>query len=323
MSGGRMSVEFRLSEGGEGDYAAIVGIARAIRPDDYLSVADIQDWQENQRRAGRFTARWLVCVDEAIAGSAYVGESPWTERTMMIAHIMVHPEHQRRGYGRTLLLKTEATALEHGAGILLGWVRETRERDMRFMDRAGFRENDREWQSTLDLDRFDATAWQAATDRVTASGIRIISLSTLANERSDWKRDLHQFYVQLEADVPTMFPVLEMPFDDFEALILGRRLVFDGFLVAMDGDQLVGLTEPQFVDDEPTAIAQEMTGVRSDYRGCGIATALKAEAAIWAKQGGFTSIRTDNAQSNAPMLAVNARLGFERDHATIEYLKNL
>ena len=112
---------------------------------------------------------------------------------------------------------------------------------MHFLERAGFRENDREWQSTLDLDRFDSATWQDTIDQVTASGIRIIPVGTLAEERTDWKRELHLLYVELETDTPTMFPILEMPFDDFEALILGRRLVTDGFLVAMDGGQLVAV----------------------------------------------------------------------------------
>ena len=110
---------------------------------------------------------------------------------------------------------------------------------------------------------------------------------------------------------------------DFEAVSLGRRFVGDGFFVALDGDELVGLTEPQPVDDVPNAIEQNLTGVRSDYRGRGIAFALKSQAAIWAAQAGYTSIRTQNAQSNVAMLAVNERLGFERKRATIEYLKAL
>ncbi|MEA3510883.1 MAG: GNAT family N-acetyltransferase [Actinomycetota bacterium] len=317
-----MAAEFRPQEDGDVDYESIVAIARATEPDDYVSVSEIRDWDETQRRASRLCARWFAYVNDTMVGFSYVGESPWLER-MVIVRVMVHPEHQQRGYGRTLLQHAESTALDHGDDRLLGWTQETRPRDMRFMEQAGFREIDREWRSTLDLDRFDPTTWQETTDRVAASGIRIVSVAAHSEDHPGWNRDLHRLYVELEADVPSKFPILEVPFDDFEEVILGRRFLADGFLLAMDGDQMVGLTEPLLVDDEPTAIAQAMTGVRPEYRGRGIATALKAASAIWAVGRGYTSIRTNNAQSNVAMLAVNDRLGFERDHATIEYLKRL
>ena len=318
-----MPGEYRLAQDGDVDYDAIVSISLAVRPDDYVSVADLRDWDDNQRRASRLCARWLVHVDDTMVGFAYVGESVWFERTMVVVRVLVHPEYQRRRYGRTLLEHAEATASERGADRLLGWTEETRPRAMRFLKRAGFREIDREWQSTLDLENFDPATCQDIINQVTASGIRIVSLATLADERSDWKRELHRLSVQVDADVPTSIPIVAVPFEDFEALTLGRRLLPDGFLVALDGDQMIGLTEPVLVEDEPTAIAQWMTGVSGEYRGRGIATALKATSAIWAVSQGYRSIRTENAQSNAAMLAINERLGFERDHATIEYLKRL
>ena len=57
--------------------------------------------------------------------------------------------------------------------------------------------------------------------------------------------------------------------DDFDALSLGRQFLPDAFLVAMDGDRLVGLTEPIPVDNVAEANSQSLTGVRSDYRGRG------------------------------------------------------
>ena len=318
-----MTAEYRFADAGDVDYGSIVAIALAIQPDDYVSVADMRDWDDNQRRASRLCARWLAYVDDEMVGFAYVGQSPELEPTMAFARLMVHPEYQQRGHGRALLERAETTASGHGVDRLLGSTEETRPRDMRFMERAGFREIDREWRSTLNLEHSDPSAWQEILDQVTASGIRIVSVSELGEGRPDWKRDLHRLYVQVETDVPANFPILAVSFEDFEALALGHRLIADGFLVAMDGDQMVGLTEPLLVDDEPTAIAQSMTGVRSDHRGRGIATALKAASAIWAASHGYTSIRTNNDQSNAAMLAVNDRLGFERDHATIWYLKRL
>jgi len=318
-----MTIEYRMAEYGDFDIAAVVEITRAIRPDDFESVDDLSDWHDAQYRAGRMCVRWLALIDDQIVGSAYVGQSAWRPPEMIILYVAVHPDHQKRGYGRALLERAEATASQRGGERTFTWTEETEQRSMRFLDRAAYEMVERRWESMLDLSRCDLERLQNEVDRVVSSGIGIMSVASYAAERRDWKRELHQLFTDVERDVPVPFPTQEVGFDDFEALNLGRRFVGEGFFVAVDGDELVGLTEPQHVDDVPGAIEQNLTGVRADYRGRGIATALKSQAAIWAAQAGYTSIRTQNAQSNVAMLAVNDRLGFERNRATIEYLKGL
>ena len=196
-------------------------------------------------------------------------------------------------------------------------------RSMRFLEGAGYDEVDRGWESSLDLTHCDPDSLRHAIDHVASSGIRIASATTFALGRDDWKQELHRLYTEVEQDVPGPFPIETMPLSDFEALSLGRRFLSDGFFVALDGEKLVGLTEPQRVDGAPQEISQNLTGVQIDYRGRGIAMALKSQSAIWAIDNGYTSVRTHNAQSNSSMLAINHRLGFKPNHATIVYLKDL
>lgn len=318
-----MSINYWMAEFGGFDVGRVVEIAHAIRPDDYESVAALDDWHDVQRRAGRVCVRWLASLDGQIIGSAYVGQSSWVPLTTMMLYVAVHPDHQGRGYGRVLLQRAEGTASERGGERTFSWTEEAWPRSIRFLDCAGYEIVERRWESTLDLRRCDLGRLRDAVDQSVSSGIRIVSVNAFSAERADWKRALHRLYADVEKDVPAPFPIQDVPFEDFEGLSLGRRLVGDGFPVALDGNELVGLTEPQLVDEMPRAIEQNLTGVRSDYRGRGIATALKSQAAIWAAQAGFTSIRTQNAESNVAMLAVNDRLGFERNRATVECLKTL
>jgi mycothiol synthase len=217
----------------------------------------------------------------------------------------------------------ENCASERGAQPLLGEGDEREPRTLRFIEDAGFREIDRWWRSTLDLTRFDPRSWGPKFQRIAGTGTRIVSVAEVRETSRAWKRGLHRLYVDVESDAPSHLEILEVPFVDFEARSLGRQLLGDGFVLALDGNDLIGLTEHQPVDDDLAAISQDLAGVREDYRGRGSATALTAASATWAKDQGFTLIRTFNAQSNTPMLAVNDRLGFEREHAQIEYLKDL
>lgn len=60
-----------------------------------------------------------------------------------------------------------------------------------------------------------------------------------------------------------------------------------------------------------------MTAVRGEHRGPNLGLALKLRA----KAGGNARIHSNNA-TNEPILAINERLGFVRQAAQIELVKN-
>jgi GNAT superfamily N-acetyltransferase len=59
-----------------------------------------------------------------------------------------------------------------------------------------------------------------------------------------------------------------------------------------------------------TVAWHDMTAVRRDWRGRGIAASLKRATIVWAIHNGITALDTGNDEANAPMRAVNARLGY-------------
>ena len=78
------------------------------------------------------------------------------------------------------------------------------------------------------------------------------------------------------------------------------------------GDACVGGTELLFEPWEPTTALQNNTGIDPDHRGRGLAKWAKAEMLAWLRtdRPEVTRVRTGNAFSNAPMLAINDALGF-------------
>jgi mycothiol synthase len=71
------------------------------------------------------------------------------------------------------------------------------------------------------------------------------------------------------------------------------------------------------------ALDQWLTGVKREYRRRNLALALKVRSVQFAKDNGYTSIRTDNDSSNTGMLAINDKLGFKRGAASLSLLKLL
>jgi GNAT superfamily N-acetyltransferase len=80
-------------------------------------------------------------------------------------------------------------------------------------------------------------------------------------------------------------------------------------MLAMDGQRPVGVVKLLALQ-EMQSLYNNYTGVDREYRGRGIASALKQLSIILARQRKYSYIRTNNDSMNIPMLKINQRLGY-------------
>ena len=102
-----------------------------------------------------------------------------------------------------------------------------------------------------------------------------------------------------------------------------RSNVPEAYFIAIRDGRYVGESSLGTEGTDPGVIYQQLTAVRRDERGKGIAMVLKLAAVDYAKTNGFREIRTWNASLNRPMLAINEALGFAKQPAWITFGKDL
>jgi mycothiol synthase len=108
--------------------------------------------------------------------------------------------------------------------------------------------------------------------------------------------------------------------DFYARLDLGGELQYTVLLREPNG-VISAVTDTTWAPYRPTIIEQRFTGVRPDARGRGLGKWIKAEMLTRLRQTypEIQWVTTDNAGSNAPMLAINKKLGFKEYRAETEY----
>ncbi|MBC8102621.1 MAG: GNAT family N-acetyltransferase [Cytophagales bacterium] len=308
----------------DADYEARVAIGNAVTPDQSTTVAE-QKEQEAQRIASHQHQIWLAEAEGQTVGMGSFRHDDWEYHpTEFWLRIAVLPKFQGRGCGGTLYRHLLENLAPLQPTALKTYCREDRARGLRFAQDRGFMEEMRIWESRLDVAAFDPEPFAAEREKVSQLGIVIRSLRDLESD-PDRDRKVWELEMETSADVPSTSPFTPLTYDEYRKHAFdASSFLPDGFVVAVEestGDY-VG-TSHLWRRRADQDLQTGLTAVRRTHRRRGIALAMKLRVIDYAKSLGTPIIRTENAQHNRAMLAINEALGFTKLPAGITLVKRL
>ena len=314
--------EFRSSS-----YERLVEIFNANYPDYRISVAERRSRDESVDRT-KYLLKRFECVDlerDRIVGFGELINVPdmYHPRKFM-AGILVDPEQQCRGVGRAIYTRVEEELSSRNAMLAWTMAKEDLPRRIEFFQRRGFSERTRNWESRIDLSAANTAPFHRYMDKALKDGITFTTLAEEQRRGQDSLRKIHELVQLIQADMPREADFTPLSYEDWRTYSLKNpQLLPEGYFLAKDGPNFVGMSNVHQIDSEPSVLNQDDTGVIREYRGRGIATALKLKVIEFGKKNGYRTIKTWNESSNNPMLAINIKLGFKRQVGWIMMQKAL
>jgi GNAT superfamily N-acetyltransferase len=285
-------------------------IAKLLSGYEFVPVTteQLHEW-ERRRSEGRVRRRGVaVDRDDQVIGYSVVDREAWMPAGRFGLWLIVDPRWRGQGAGAALYREALDFARQHGALSLSSEVRDDSPESLAFAERRGFHVEQHTFTSALDLAAFDQQRLAGVIEAVEAGGMRFFTLAEVGNT-PETQRRLYDLNRRTGLDNPGAdgtFP----PFDQFEQFVFGASWFrADGQILAADGERWVGLAAVALYPDRNLAY-NAFTGVDREYRGRGLAQALKLLAARYALAQGASTIATDNDSRNAPMLAINRKLGY-------------
>jgi len=272
-----------------------------------------------------------VSVDDAdgrLAAGAELGQGHFPRPDGALnGGVQVMRAHRRRGIGSALLDVVEREARAVKTPRILAGTSAAFEGALQWATARGYREIGRRIESYVDVRTFDGRPHQDVLERVERSGLRLATVAELlrgtdADATERFWRGLWEAEAPMWDDVPWATPTPHWPYEKFHKLAVeSGKMVKDATIVALDGDVIAAftMTGKQGADRGYTW----MTGTGRDYRGRGLATALKLKMLAAAKIAGLRAMLTTNDEPNKAMRGINAKLGYVMLPAWIQLEKTL
>lgn len=312
----------------EADYEAIVAVHNAMWPDEKSRASDWRYYDHEDWPEERLFQRFIVEFDgKLIVEGAYM-EPFWSHQPgkYNYGYSTIPTYEAAQHQGESLHDRIYAFVLDaltpRNVTKLCTSAREDKTMRIAYLEAKGFTQQMRYPESELKLDTFDATPFQGAEERISQHGIEIVTLPQLQERDSAWKEKLYELTWELEKDVPSPDPMTKQPIEEYEKVFSSPHLCPEGWFIAVDGEELVGISQLGIDTVYAHKMHTWLTGVVRSHRRKGVATALKLRAINFAQARGVKTIDTDNEENN-PMYDLNVMLGFKPKPAWVDFHKEI
>jgi GNAT superfamily N-acetyltransferase len=246
----------------------------------------------------------LAFDDGELAGSAIAGQS---DLGGGFAAPRVLPTHRRRGIGTALLRRCAEHLTELGYDDVGSGVDD--EGSFAFADAFGFRETGRQVEQVRIVGEHEPRPSVPA-------GVELVSLA----ERPELQvRTYHELALEAFADIPTPRPIA-VTVEQWQREWITTP---EGSFVALADGEIVGCAGVIRDTDRSDRAENSLTAVRRDWRGRGVARALKLATIAWASEEGLTEVYTWTQDGNENMRAVNEKLGYVTRMTSISVRREL
>ncbi|MFC9330259.1 GNAT family N-acetyltransferase [Kitasatospora sp. NPDC057015] len=273
--------------------------------------AEVFAWLPDHLPADQHYRTLVAEVDGRVVGSVRCGRVTDTSTEgIAFANGSVLPGFRRRGAFTALLAAAERHLAAHGATEVHSWVDDVPEA-LAFAAHRGYREG-----RLAHFARRDLTAPLPPEPPLPAG----VELRTAA----DFQDDPYPLFLVEEDAIRDEPGEVEVDRSDYQDWL-------DGVWSRPDLDR--GLTVVAVVDGRPAAFSaaqtdgdrywSAFTACRREFRGRGLSTLAKTRSLHLARAAGLTEAFTSNDAGNAPMLAINDRLGYQRCASERKFVKQL